>query len=116
MKKLTLAILLPLLASCSVNHGDFTVLSNKLVDTKNFHLDKSSVQKNVTGKDVGHIIVFVPTKMNVTPSEAMNDVFRNTDADVLTDVTLKSWGWYIPYIYGEMGWSVEGDAVKTRSK
>ncbi len=30
------------------------------------------------------------------------------------DLRIKSWGFYIPYIYGQAGWSVKGDVVKTR--
>ncbi|PZP39467.1 MAG: hypothetical protein DI585_04065 [Pseudomonas fluorescens] len=115
MKKLALIATLATLSACSVNHGEYTVLSNKLVDTKNFHIDSSKVQKNVTGKDVSHIITFIPTKANPNINDALNDVFRNSDADVMTDVTITSWFWWIPYIYGQAGWKVEGDAVKTRS-
>jgi len=116
MKIAFLIFSLLLITSCTTYHGDFTVLSNKLVNVEDFHLDSSKVMKNVTGKDVSHIIFFVPTKSNPNLNDALNDVFRNTDADIMTDVTVTSWGWYIPYIYGQAGWKVTGDAVKTRGR
>ena len=96
------------------SHGNFTVLSNRLVDVKNFNVDTDKKMNNVTGKDVSHIIIFVPTKANPNLNDALNDVFRNSDADIMTDVEITSWGWYIPYIYGQAGWKVRGDALKTR--
>lgn len=46
--------------------------------------------------------------------EALNDALNKTDTDLMTDVSVESWFWYIPYVYGNAGWEVKGDAVKTR--
>lgn len=91
------------------------MISNKIIDTQNFHIDTSKKMNNATGKDVAHIVCVVPTKSNPNLNDALNDVFRNTDSDLMTDAEIKSWWWYVPYIYGQVGWSVSGDAVKTRS-
>lgn len=102
-----------MLPSCTLNHGDYTVLSNKIVDTRNFDMGTAKRQHNVEGEDVAHIISFIPTG-EPKLSEALNNAFAKTDTDVMTDVTIKSWFWYVPYVYGQKGWSVSGDAVKTR--
>ncbi len=114
MKTALIALSLLLLPSCVVSHGNFTVLSNKIIDTKSFHVDTNKKMKNATGKDVAHIVFVVPTKANPNLNDALNDVFRNTDSDLMTDVEIKEWFWYVPYIYGQYGWSVQGDALKTR--
>jgi len=101
------------LCSCTVRHGDFTVLSNRLIDTQNFDLNDTNRHK-VVGKDVQHIIVFIPTSGPPTLEGALDNAFDQSDGDVLTDAVIKSWGFYIPYIYGQAGWKVEGTAVKTR--
>jgi len=44
----------------------------------------------------------------------MTDAFNKTDGDLFTNATVKSYGFYIPYIYGQFGVSVEGDVIKTR--
>ena len=114
MKKILFCLCILCLSACTVSHGNFTVLSNRLVDIKNFNVDTDKKMNNVTGKDVSHIIIFVPTKANPNLNDTLNDVFRNSDADIMTDVEITSWGWYIPYIYGQAGWKVRGDALKTR--
>ncbi|MDD4556213.1 MAG: hypothetical protein PHE89_02640 [Alphaproteobacteria bacterium] len=115
MKNLVLFSFLFFLSSCVVSHGNFTVLSNKLVDTDDLNVDTTKKMKNVTGKDVSHMIILIPTKANPNLNDALNDVFRNNDADLMTDVSITSWGWYIPYVYGQFGWKVQGDALKTRN-
>lgn len=115
MRKILIGVALFLLSGCMVSHGNFTVLSNKLVDVRELNVDSDKKMTNAVGKDVGHIIVVVPTKMNPNLNDALNDVFRNSDSDLMTDVEVTSWGWYIPYIYGQSGWKVQGDVLKTRA-
>lgn len=114
MKNLFIIALLFLISGCSVNHGTYTVMSNKIVNVNEFDLDKSDKIKNIKGTDRSHIIIFFNTKANPNLSDALNDAFRKADGDVMTDVTVTSWFWWIPYIYGQSGWTVEGDVVKTR--
>ena len=113
IRLLPIAGLLLLLGGCVVRHGDFTVLSNKLVRTSDFELSKADRVKNVEGIDRAHIIFLIPTG-TVVLEEAIDDALRKGQGDVLTDAVIKYSGWYIPYIYGQMGWSVVGDVVKTR--
>jgi predicted small secreted protein len=105
-----------ILSSCVTRHGDFSVLSNKIVRLSEFELDKADRTKNVVGKDVMHIICFIPTKGNISLEEALDNALEKGDGDVMTDAVIKSYGFYIPYIYGQMGWVVKGDVVKTRNK
>jgi hypothetical protein len=114
IKKLLLLLLTIFLNSCVVRHGDFTVVSNKLVRLSEFEIDKAERQRRITGQDVQHIIIFFPTSGPPTLDGAMDNAFDEGDGDVMTDATIKSWGWYIPYIYGQQGWSIKGDVVKTR--
>jgi hypothetical protein len=110
------AAALVVLPSCSVRHGDFTVLSDKLVRTSDFDLSKADRVRGVTGQDVAHIYVLIPTKLQPTLKGALDDALRKGDGDVMTDAVVTFWSWYIPYTYGETGWEVTGDVVKTRRK
>jgi hypothetical protein len=103
-----------LLSGCVVHHGDFTVLSNKLVRLSDFNLSRADRQKDIEGTDRLHIIFLLPTKGNTTLEEAVDDALGKGNGDVMTDATVHHWFWYIPYIYGQEGWSVTGDVVKTR--
>ena len=64
---------------------------------------------------IAHMIILVPTKANPNLNDALNDVFNKTDTDIMTDVEISTWSWWIPYIYGQTGWKVQGTAIKTRS-
>ena len=116
MKQVTLLSLCAavVLSGCSMRHGDFTVVSNKMVRLSDFELDTTKTTKKVVGEDVQHIILFIPTASEPTLDGAMDDIFSRADGDVITDAVIESWGWYIPYIYGQRGWRVTGDVVKTR--
>lgn len=113
MKKF-LVLLTILCSACSTNLGNFTVLSNKIVNVKEFDLDKAPQTKHVEGVDAKYIIVIIPTG-TPTLSAAINDAFRNTDADLLTNASIESQSFYIPYIFGRFAIVVEGNAVKTRN-
>jgi hypothetical protein len=102
-------------AGCVVRHGDFTVLSNKVVRTSEFELEKSNRVRGVVGRDVQHIILFIPISGAPTLEGAMDAAFEMGRGDVMTDAVVKSWSWYIPLIYGQSGWSVSGDVVTTRT-
>lgn len=107
-------VLLSLLCSaCSTNLGNFTVLSNKIVDVKNFDLDTAPQTKHVVGVDEKYIIIIIPTGVP-TLSAAMNDAFRNSDADLLTNASIENQFFFIPYIFGRSAIQIEGNAVKTR--
>lgn len=110
----TAALSTLLLSGCVVHHGDFTVLSNKLVRLSDFNVSKADRQKGVEGTDQLHIIILFPTKGNTTLEEAVDDALAKGGGDVMTDATVRRWFWYIPYIYGQEGWSVTGDVIKTR--
>lgn len=101
-------------SGCVVRHGDFTVLSNKIIRLSEFELDKADRAKGLVGKDVQHIIIFFPTCGPPTLAGALDDAFEKGSGDVMTDAVVHSWAWYIPYIYGQAGWKVKGDVVKTR--
>lgn len=108
------AVALMVCSGCVVRQGDFTVLSNKVVRLSQFELSKADRVKNVVGKEVQHLIILFPIGPAPTLDGALDDAFRKAGGDVMTDAVVHSWGWYIPYIYGQSGWSVEGDVVKTR--
>lgn len=112
MKKLIFLLVL-LCGACSTHHGNFTVVSNKIVNVKDFDLTNSPKQKNVMGEDRKHIILWFSTG-TPTVAAALNDVSRKTDTDLLTNASIEYSEWYIPLIYGQKAWIVRGDAVKTR--
>lgn len=103
-----------LITGCVTRHGKFTVISNKLIRLNDFELDDSDRKEYVAGSDKQHILIFFPLSGPPNLGGAIDDALEKGGGDVMTDATVKSWGWYIPYIYGQTGWSIKGDVVKTR--
>jgi len=101
------------LSGCTIRHGDFTVLSNRLIDTEHFSLSAKE-KVRVTGEDVQHIIIVIPTSP-ATLEGALDDAFDKSGGDVLVDAVIKQYWFRFPYIYGRNVWKVEGTAIKTRN-
>ncbi len=111
---LVAAVVLLAPAGCVVRQGDFTVLSTKLIRTSNFDLSGADRVRGVQGEDMAHIIFIIPTKQNPNIEDAIDNALEKENGDVMTDVVVESYSWYIPYIYGRAGWRVQGDVVRTR--
>lgn len=99
-----------LLSGCVHRIGDFTVASTKNMDIKRT-LHRVDESERLVGKDTKHIILFIPTG---TPNmkEAMDNAVEQRQGAVgLSNVTVKSGLWWIPYIYGQSSYEVEGNPV-----
>lgn len=111
MKKIISIALLALLATgCSTRITDFTVISSKNIDlSRGAEFKRSPVR--VKGEDRKSIIIFIPTgEPNV--KEAMDRAIEKTPGAIgLLDGVVTRHGWYIPYIYGEAWYEVEGTAL-----
>ena len=105
--KITLVALF--FVGCTQRLGDFTVLSTRNVD---LNANYVKVENNVIGQDKKSIIIIIPTG---TPNieAAIDQALKSVDGGaVMTDVSLTYKWFYIPYIYGEYIYEVEGDVWK----
>ena len=98
-------------SGCSERIGDFTIIS-----TKNAELGQKYVRTTLDGtKAIGidskPIIVVIPMG-NPNIKEAVDKALEKNGAQVLTDVVIYYDYFYIPYIYGEMKYRVEGTGWK----
>ena len=98
-----------LLTACTGPIQDFTVISTNNIDPGKSIADGKLI-KNVKGKDTAHIVIVFPTGTS-HPQEAVRDALKSAAADMLVNAKMYSYGWYVPYIYGQQKWIVEGDAV-----
>lgn len=110
LKKIKLSIVVVAVISltgCTNRYLDFTLISTKNVDfskSSNFTKGKS----RVTGEDMAHIIIFIPTKQ-IHPKEAIDRAIESIPGCVaLLDGVIRTNFWYIPYIYGQTRVIVEG--------
>lgn len=107
IKLISKILVILLLSSCSERIIDFTVISSKNVDLSRSADFKRSPNR-VTGKDVRHIYLIIPTG-NPSAKQALDRAIESTPGAVaLADGVLNHRWWYIPYIYGQFIYEVEG--------
>ena len=107
-----IAIATLLLSGCAFT-SDFTAMSSKNVNLDDLHIDKSQSKGRVTGEDCQYIIIFVPTGGPPTLEEAADRAVEPVNAQLLTDVRVKYSTFYLPLLFGQTCWTVEGDAYDT---
>ncbi|MDR1071957.1 MAG: hypothetical protein LBL21_04935 [Rickettsiales bacterium] len=111
MRKIILtAMLVFSAAACTSNIENFTAISTHSIDPGQ-SIASAKITKNVRGEDVAHMIIIVPTA-TVSMSEAVSNALKENDADMLINAKTYTTFWWIPYIYGQQRYVVEGDAVK----
>ena len=67
--------------------------------------------ERVTGKDVKHTVLIFPTGRS-NMKEAMDNAIEKAPAAVgLSNVTVKIIDWYIPLIYGQRYYEIEGNPI-----
>lgn len=99
-----------LLNGCTTRFVDFTIISTKNVDlSRAGSFQKSSTRTD--GIDKAYIIIFIPTG-NPNLKEAIDRAIEAVPGAVaLLDGVVTSGFFYIPYVYGEASFTVEGTAL-----
>jgi len=101
-----------LLGGCTW-HGDFSAVASKNVNLDDMRIDRSLSKGRVAGKDCQHIVILIPTGGPPTLEEAVDRAVEPVNANLLTDASVDFYYFYIPLIYGQSCWLVEGDAYDT---
>lgn len=95
---------------CSTHVGDFTVASTKNIDVRTgVHRIDDSVR--VRDRDVAHIVIFFPTGLPNMKEAMDNAIEQKPGAVGLSNVTVKRGGFYIPFIYGQDYFEIEGNPI-----
>lgn len=94
-------------AGCTTRMVDFTTISTKNVDWSKAETFTRSPTR-VEGRDTAHIIIFIPTGVP-NMKEAIDRAIESKPGGVaLVDGVVYSKFWWIPYIYGQTSYVVEG--------
>ena len=96
-----------ILSGCVTRLADFTLISTKNIDLTRGASFKRA-QSRVTGEDSVNIIIIIPTgvpNMKTAIDKAIESV---PGAIALLDGVLSQKVWYIPYIFGQSSFVVEG--------
>ena len=100
------------LTGCTQNLGDFTLLSSKNVNLASFSNAKAEQAGEKTkGVDCKHIICIFPTGVP-NLKQAVDRALEAKSAYMLTNARVTEQFFYIPLIYGQEKFVVEGTAVR----
>lgn len=111
-----IALLSILLTGCVSRLGTFHMLAPRPVDWSRAG-EFQKVEQRVKGKDHLQIIVVVPTKTQATLETATENALAQVPGAVaLQDADVYARFFYIPFIYGESGYYVEGTVVVDPAK
>ena len=102
-----------LLISGCASRSDFTAISGKNVNLSTLKIDPKKNKGRTQGEDCQRIIIFIPTSGPPTLDEALDRALEAKRANLMLDAVVDWHSFYIPYIYGETCWKVEGDAYDT---
>lgn len=98
--------------SCTTRMMDLTVASSKNIDLNNKVGYTVANNTRSRGSASSHIVLFIPLGL---PSvrEAMDRAIEKngSNAVALSNMTLESSWWWIPFIYGRITYTVEGDPI-----
>lgn len=114
MKKFSLIIILLtsiILTGCISREGTFSFISTRNIDWSRVAEYQRSNER-VEGEDQADIIIFIPTKSDITIADAVDQALAKVPGAVaLVDAVVSSRMFYIPYIYGQMAYIVEGSVL-----
>jgi hypothetical protein len=102
-----------LATGCYNRIADLTVISTKTVDLQELDLSQVERAMDVTGLSVKQIFIIWPVgKADI--EEAIDDALLKAGGDLMVDAVIYWKYWYIPLIYGQFGFKITGNVVKTK--
>jgi hypothetical protein len=96
-----------LLCGCTNRLIDFTVISSKNIEWSRAN-EYRRANKRVEGVDMKQIIIIIPTGVPNAKQALDRAIESIPGAVALVDGVLTNKYWYIPYIYGQSSYIVEG--------
>jgi hypothetical protein len=113
---LVLALLLCLAPGCATQHYRFAALSSTEVPTLGYSDEGATRVNDVAAEVRTHTILWIPTNTKPpTLQDAVDGALRRGGGNLLVDATVEHWWVFVPFLYGQEGWRVRGDVVRSRT-
>jgi len=110
LKFLFCSFVLLFVLSCTTRLGSFTVLSTRNIEWTRANEYKRGAR--VEGRDIAHIIIFIPTKLGVNIENAVDQALDKVPGAIaLVDVVVKLRQVNVSPFYGQVGYIIEGSAL-----
>lgn len=110
MKIIFLVFFLFFVTSCTSRIIDTTIISTKsfeLSDSENYE----KLPDRVEGEDLAHMVIFIPLGLPDIKEAIDNTIEQIPGCIGLVDAVLYHKWFYIPYIYGQFRYVVEGTPI-----
>ena len=112
------ASLLAVTSGCAlqtVPHGRFAALSTQNAPVLGFQLDDAQITRDVEVVVLSQTFLWIPTRTDPpTLEEAVSEALRRGNGNLLIDAEVDRLFFAIPLLYGQEGWRVRGDVVRSR--
>ena len=108
------ALLLAGGAGCATEHMRFAALSSQQVPALGYPLEGSRVVPDVASEVRTHTIFWIPTNTDApTLQDAVDGALHRGGGNLLVNVEVDHWWVFVPFLYGQEGWRVRGDVVRS---
>jgi hypothetical protein len=109
------AVALLLGAACTTTETlRFAALSSQRVPALGYVVDGSHRTPGVSATVRSHTILWIPTNTRPpTLQDAIDQALQRGGGNLLVDAEVERWWVFVPFLYGQEGWRVRGDVVRT---
>lgn len=116
-----LAVALAATTGCAlqtVPHGRFAALTTRPAPSLGFRIEDGGARvRDVEAVVLSQHFLWMPTRTDPpTVEEAVEEALRRGNGDLLLDVEVDRIFFAIPFVYGQEGWRVRGDVVRSRAR
>jgi hypothetical protein len=110
------AAALAAVVGCATTHTRFEALSTQQVPFIGYQLEGARRTPDVVAEVMTQTILWIPTNTeSPTLQDAVDAALKRGDGDVLVDAEVEHWWVFVPFLYGQEGWRVRGDVIRSRN-
>lgn len=100
---------------CATQPLRFTALSSEAFPALGYAAAESETVPNVSATVRSHTIFWIPTNTRTpTLQDAVDRALERGGGDLLVNAEVEHWWVFVPFLYGQEGWTVRGDVVRPK--
>jgi hypothetical protein len=108
-----LAAMLP--GCATTTHDTFAALSSQRVPYLGYQIDEGTLVPDVAAEIRTQTILWIPTNTRPpTLQAAVDAALKRGRGEILLNAEVDHWWVFVPFLYGQEGWYVRGDSVRSR--